>query len=1040
MRKKLFKMLRHVLLGSCLIAGNGVMAQGVKVSGVVVSAEDSQPLPGATVLEKGTSNGTATDIDGNYSLTLTTRDAVLVFSMVGLSTQEIRVGVQSVINVTLKSDNVALQEVVITGYSAQKKADLTGAVSVIKMDEVMKVAENNPVKAMQGKVAGMTVTADGSPSGAATVRIRGIGTLNNNDPLYVIDGVPTKAGMHELNANDIESMQILKDASAASIYGSRAANGVIIITTKQGKQGKLRVTLDASVTNSWYADKIDMLNTKEYGQVMWQAYVNEGSNPNSNTIGYRYDWGYAENGRPVLRNMMLPKFLDDAHTMPTSDTKWFDEVSKSGLTQSYNLSLSNGTEKGKYFFSLGYYNNDGLIRNTGFERISGRINSDYKLFGDLLTIGENLTVNRTEETQAPGGILNTALQALPLIPVHTQDGGWGGPTGSMNDRDNPVRILDANKDNTYQYWRVFGNAYINLNPVKGLNLKSSFGIDYGNYYRQDFVYSYIAGKLSSDLSATRLNQGHWIKWTWSNTATYNLTVGDHQLDALLGVEAFKEDNVDFTSYREGFYVEDPDKMWPDLGIGKSSSTGTSTGYALLSFFGKIDYVYSGRYLASVTVRRDGSSRFGKNNRFGTFPAFSLGWRLSEEAFLQGTKGVLSDLKLRFGWGQTGNQEISNTAIYRIYVTDYGTGDPTWGTVNGTSYDITGTNSSLLPSGFKLTQLANDDLKWETTTQSNFGVDFGFLDHRLYGSAEYYIKKTKDILVLPPYLAAIGEGGNRWMNGASMENRGFEVSVGYRKETESGFSYDITANISGNRNKVTRLPEEVENAYGGNGKGDNILGHSLNSMYGYVADGIFRTQEEVDAHVRQDGKGLGRIRYRNLNDDDVIDDADRTWIGNPYPDFTYGLNLNLSFRNFDLSLFFQGVQHVDVVNEVKYHTDFWAVSETGSNKGRRLLSAWSTANPDSDIPAVSRNNNNDEGRMSTYFVEDGSFLKLRNIQFGYTLPKAILEKWHLDKLRIYVSGQNLWTVKSKSFTGVDPENPNWGYPIPMTFTGGLTLSF
>ena len=507
------------------------------------------------------------------------------------------------------------------------------------------------------------------------------------------------------------------------------------------------------------------------------------------------------------------------------------------------------------------------------------------------------------------------------------------------------------------------------------------------------------------------------------------------------MEAFRETNIDFTAYREGFYVETPEAMWPDLAIGQSTSTGTRTGYSLLSYFGKADYTYGGRYILSATVRRDGSSRFGRNNRFGTFPAFSLGWRLSEEAFMaKARERFLSDLKIRFGWGQNGNQEISNTAVYRIYTTDYGVADPTWGTVHGTAYDLTGTNPSTLPSGFKLTQLANDDLRWETTTQTNVGVDFGFFDQSLYGTVEYYKKETKDILVLPPYLGAVGEGGNRWVNGAAMENQGFEASLGYRGETGSGLNYDISANIALNRNKVTSLPAEVENSYGGNGKGDNILGHPLGSMYGYVADGLFRSQAEVDAHSQQDGAAPGRIRYRDLDGNGVVNDDDRTWIGNPYPSFTYGLNVYLAYKGFDLTLFFSGVQDVDVVNEVKYHTDFWSVSETGSNKGRRLLDAWTPQNPDSDIPAITLNNTNDEGRLSTYFIEDGSYLKLKNAQLGYTLPSALTAKAKMEKVRLYVSGQNLFTLKSRSFTGIDPENPNWGYPIPLTFTFGLNVAF
>ena len=469
----------------------------------------------------------------------------------------------------------------VTGYTTQRKADLTGAVSVVKVDELKKVPENNPMRALQGKVAGMMVTADGNPGGKATIRIRGVGTLNNNDPLYIIDGVPTKAGMHELNSSDIESIQVLKDASSASIYGSRAANGVIIITTKQGKEGKIRVDLNAGLTTSWYSSKMDMLNTNEYGQALWQANINSGKDPNTNSIGYTFDWGYDDKGNARLNKIILPEFIDCERTMRTSDTDWFDAVASTGIMQNYDLSVSNGTEKGNYFFSLGYLKNDGIIKNSEFDRLSARVNTSYKLFNDIVTIGENFTFNNTHEVEAPGGVLDAALQALPIIPVYTENGKWGGPIGSMNDRQNPVRLVDAVKDNRYSYWRTFGNAYVSVKPLKGLELRTNFGLDYGNFFRRDLNKKYESGKLKNDVNSVKLNQGHWLKWNWNATATYQFEIGKHRMDVLAGVELFKEQNTDFAAYREGFEVETPETMWPDLGTGKSVSDGFH-GYALMS--------------------------------------------------------------------------------------------------------------------------------------------------------------------------------------------------------------------------------------------------------------------------------------------------------------------------------------------------------------------------------------------------------------------------------------------------------------------------
>lgn len=1011
--------------------------QTIAVKGNVLSKTDGESVIGASVIETGTTNGVITDFNGDFTLSVPA-NSTLTISYIGY--KNVVVKPKSSLKIEMEEDSKLIDEVVVTGYSTQRKADLTGAIVVVSVDDMKKQAENNPMKALQGKVPGMMITNDGNPAGKGDVRIRGIGTLNNNDPLYIIDGVPTKSGMHELNSSDIESIQVLKDASSASIYGSRAANGVIIITTKQGKEGKIQVNLNAGITTSRYASKIEMLDTESYGQALWQASVNSGKDPNNNNVGYTFDWGYDAEGKAQLLKTVLPDYIDAARTMKTSNTDWFDAVTRTGVMQNYDLSVSNGTEKGRYFFSLGYLKNEGLIKNSEFDRLSARINSDFKLWNGVITIGENLSVNNTHEIEAPGGVLNTALQALPIIPIHTVDGGWGGPTGGMNDRHNPVRLVDAVKDNRYSYWRIFGNAFVAVNPLEGLEVRTNFGIDYGNFYRRDLGRKYQSGYLENDINWVNMNQGHWLKWNWNALVSYKLNIGKHRMDALAGVELFRQTDTNFASYREGFEVETPEYMWPDLGTGKSIASGSSTEYALLSYFGKVNYSYNDRYLISATLRYDGSSRFGKNNRFGTFPAFSLGWRLSEEDFIKENTDIFSDLKLRFGWGQTGNQEISNTAVYNIYGPDYGLGDPTWNVIRSTSYDISGKGSGDLPSGFRLAQLANDDLKWETTTQTNIGLDFSLWNNSLYGTAEYYMKKTKDILILPPYLAVIGEGGSRWVNGASMENWGVEFTLGYRNKTSFGLTYDVTANLSGYRNKVTYLPEDVQNSYGGNGDKDNILGHPLNSIYGYVADGLFRTQDEINNGVEQDGKDLGRIRYKDLNGDGKISDADRTWIGVPHPDFMYGLNISLTYKNFDLTMFWQGVYNTDVINDQKFHTDFWSVNETGSNKGIRLLDAWSPLNTDSNIPALSITDNNWESRMSTYFVEKGSYLKLRMLQLGYSLPKVYSKKIGLEQFRLYVSGQNLLTIKSKSFTGIDPETPGFGYPIPMTFTAGVNVTF
>lgn len=998
------------------------------VSGKVTDAS-GETLIGVNVLLKGTRIGVATDVNGKYSLDISGNEPVLVISYLGFLTREVPVLNRKNIDVVLEADAKALSEVVVTGYQSERKKDLTGSVAVVDVDEMKKQAVANPIKALQGQVAGMYITGNGAPSAPATVRIRGIGTLNNNDPLYIIDGVPTKAGMHELNSADIESIQVLKDASSASIYGSRAANGVIVVTTKHGKTGGTLASLNAYTSLSTYVNKLKMLDAEGYGRVLWQASVNSGFDPNSNGIQYQYDWKVdASTNLPVLNKVMVPEYLNASQTLKSANTDWFDEISQLGVIQNYDMQLSNGTENGSYLLSLGYFDNKGIVKTTDFNRISARMNSDYKLWKGAITIGQNLSLTKTNEVAAD--IINSALQALPIIPVHTVDGkGWGGPVAGMNDRQNPVRVLEDNKQNGYDYMRLFGNFFADVKLMPGLVFRSNFGIDYGNYSSKNWQKKYQSGYLVNDVNKVINNQTHNTKTTWTNTLNYKLEQDQHRLDVIAGTEYYREKTSSFMASREDFVLEDPDYMYLDAGTGIKDNSGSGAESVLFSYLAKANYSYMDRYLLSATIRYDGSSRFGKNNRFGTFPAFSAGWRLSEEAFIKSNTSIFDDLKLRFGWGKTGNQEINNNAIYNIYLSNY----------NLTAYDISGNKSGVLPSGFYLSQNANPDLKWEATEMIDVGLDFSMFNQKIYGSLGYYIKKTSDILLLPPYIGVLGEGGNTWVNGASMQNKGFELSLGHRSQIGRDLKLDLSGNFDIVRNQVTHLPAEVINAYGGDGRGQNILGRAYGSFFGYVADGLFKNQTDLDAHAEQPGKGLGRIRYRDLNGDGIINDYDRTWIGVPLPKFTYGFNAAINYKNFDLSFLLQGIGSIDVKNDAKYFTDFWSAVESSSNKGTRLLNAWTPANFNANIPAAALTDDNFEARFSTYFVENGAYLKLRNAQIGYTFNTKFINKLKLKSLRLYVGGDNLAILlKSKSFTGLDPENPGFGYPNPMVITGGINI--
>ncbi|UEG51343.1 TonB-dependent receptor [Mucilaginibacter daejeonensis] len=1006
-------------------------AQNVaRVTGKVTDTK-SEALVGVNIAVKGTTGGTSTDVNGMYKLTTSSNNVVLVFSYIGYNIQEINLGGRSQMDVVLEANARSLNEVVVTGYQTERKKDLTGSVAIANVSEMKKQVVANPIKALQGQVPGMYITGNGAPSSPVTVRIRGIGTLNDNNPLYVIDGVPTKASLSELNSADIESIQVLKSAAAASIYGSRAANGVIIVTTKHGKNGVMQANVNAYTALSTYARRIKMLDAEGFGRALWQANVNSGADPNTNGLRYQFDWNVdPTTNQPVLNRVTVAEYLDDAHTLKSANTNWFDEVSRLGVTQNYDVQVSNGTANGNYLWSLGYFDNQGIIKTTDFNRISARLNSDYKLFNGVITLGQNLSLNKTREVSAD--IINATIQALPIIPVHTVDGkGWGGPVSGMNDRQNPVRVLEDNRQNSYDFFRVFGNFFAEAKLWKGLQFRSNIGFDYGDYTSRNWQKKYQSGYLINDVNQVVNVQTHNVKLTWTNTLNYDLVKGDHRVNAVAGTEFYSEKVNSFSASRLGYILEDPDYMYLDAGTGAKDNSGYGAKNTLFSYFGKANYSFKDRYLLSGVLRYDGSSRFGQNNRFGIFPAFSAGWRISEEPFFKQLATHVDELKLRYDWGKTGNQEIPNNAIFNIYSPNY----------NITAYDIEGKKTGVLPSGFYLSQNANPNLKWEATVMSNFGLDFSILNQKLYGSVEYYIKKTSDILLLPPYIGVLGEGGNTWVNGASMQNNGFELTLGHRSKIGKDLSIDLTGNMDIVRSKITALPTEVVNAYGGDGRGQNILGRTVGSFFGYVADGLFRTTDEVNNAPAQNGKGLGRIRYRDLNNDGVINEFDRTWIGNPLPKFTYGFNAVINYKGFDLSFLLQGVGKVDVRNETKLFTDFWSATETNSNKGSRLLDAWSPTNPNSTIPALSLTDVNFESRPSTYFIENGAYLKLRNAQLGYTFGNTLLSKIKVKTLRAYIGGDNLAILyRSRSFTGLDPETPAYGYPNPLVVTAGINLKF
>ena len=1009
-----------------------------------MSKSDNLPIIGASVVETDkATNGVATDIDGNFHLSVPDGASVTI-SYIGYKSVTLKAAAQ--MQVALEENNELLDEIVVTGYTTQRKADLTGSVAVVNTEDLKTTSDPDPMRALQGKVPGMTITATGSPSGVGTVRIRGIGSFNSSqDPLYIVDGVPTTRALNSLNANDIESMQVLKDAASASIYGSRASNGVIIITTKRGKKGdKIKVDFNANLTASFYSSqsKMKLLNSSGYATAMAQAALNDGIDPVAYASNYGLDLN-AVGGTPItVWNPATSQYVNytvggryDGYinanrTMRYADTDWLDAISRTGFSQSYDLSVSHANDKHSAMFSLGYKKSNGIIKYTDFQNISARMNSSYNI-ADWISVGENFTV--TYSSQVDVAPMENALKMAPIVPVYEEDGvTFSGPVGSMSDRQNPLREAYHNRDNSLNYWRMFGNAYVDIKPFKGFTFRSNFGIDYYSSFINAMTHTYHSDRVSNNIAKTNLSHNNEVNWTWSNTINYNFKIADlHTFNVLLGAELNKQTVIDFSAYSEEYALETPDYMWPNAATGAMSNTGAKVGYRLASFFGKIDYNWRDLVLASFTLRRDGSSRFGKDNRWGTFPAATVGFRISQ--LLE--KQWLTDWKVRFSWGRTGNQAIDNNAQFGLYVVDYGLDR-----VTSTAYDLYLQGSGLFPSGYRATQLANPDLKWESAEQFNVGTDFTLFQGQLYGSIDGYVKDVDDMLINPAYLGALGEGGASWLNGPSLRNWGMEFQVGYRKNFSCGLGLDVSANADFFRNRVTYLPSTTTGSYAHTTTENLVQSRQpYGSIVGYVAEGIFQSQAEVDASGQANAR-VGGLKYADLDHNGSITDADQTWIYNPVPKFSYGLNIALTYKNFDLSMFWQGVCDKDVYNNQKFQTDFWAVNDPGSNKGERVLDAWTTANTGSTIPALSTQNTADEGRASSYFVENGSYLKLRNLQFGYSLPQSLLSKLKMTNARVYVSGQNLLTIKSKSLTCTDPENPDWNYPLATSVSFGVQIGF
>ena len=1011
---------RRLMLSFFFLLASTLAFAQTEASGTIVD-NTGEPIIGATIMEKGTSNGTISDLDGNFHLK-TASGATLVISYIGFETQELPA--QAGMNITMSDNAKELTEVVVTGYQVQRKADLTGAVSVMDMKGPISESDPNMLNSMQGKLAGVDIVTDAAPGGgSSTIRVRGMSTVNACDPLYVIDGVATNENLNSLNSADIESIQVLKDASSASIYGSRAANGVIIITTKKGKDGKMAINLNYNAALQTVARSYDMLSAAQWGQAYWQACANDGIAP----VGAASLYGTGD----------VPQLVSSVNGVNTADTDWQKEVYSAAWTQNLSASISNASEKGSYLLSANYINQNGLMTNTFYKRISARVNSTYN-FNKYIRVGENLMIakwdNRGADTNGDRGIPYTAMRQHPAIPVFSAPGVYTDPVAMLgSDIENPVQTLYNMRDNQNSSWRIFGNGYLEIMPVKGLTLKSNIGVEHVQFLNKTLT----RNVRPSDDTANRAvssGYGQGDTWTWTNTANYLFDINTlHHFTVLAGTEAIKYTFEDLAATRKDYAFEDKDYMQIGAGSGTMTNGGGKQEWALFSLFGKVDYNFADRYLFSATLRRDQTSRLHKNHNSGIFPAFSGAWRLSEEKFWK-KNSFIDNVKVRLAWGQNGNSAISNNyAAFSTYAYDLGNG----------AYDLGGTNTSVV-SGIKVATTGNPELKWETTTQTNLGLDAFLFDGAVSLALDYYWKNTKDMITIPPVLSVAGENAAKFMNTGTMKNHGFELNLGYHSPQYGDFSWDGNFNLSMYRNELVKLNDEVS-VIGGDWR--LIEGQPMGVYYGYVNDGIFQTEDQVSNHAIQEGKGVGRLIYRDITGDGIVNEADRCIIGDPNPDFAMGLTLTANYKNWSLSAFFSGEFGFDIYNGTRKQLEFMTYGNLYTNRSKDALNAWTQNNPSATIPALTTIDDNNETRMSTYFMEDGSYLKCKYIKLSYLFDQPWMKTIGLQAMSIYGQVENVFTMTG--YSGLDPEVPlsaygarvdNGPYPRARTFSVGLNLTF
>ena len=1023
-----------------LFTSTALIAQERSVSGTV-SDETGTAMPGVSIAVKGTSSGTVTGTDGRYTISVQDGQSILVFSFVGYANSEITVGDQTTINVQMNPDIVSLSEIVVTGYASQEKKDLTGSVGVVKTTDLVQIPSSNINSQLQGRVAGVTISGDGRPGQPAKVRIRGFGSFQNNDPLYIVDGVPTQ-DISTINPNDVESLTVLKDAGAASIYGSRASNGVIVVTTKRGSSSGIKVNYSMYYGFQDPGKSPDfLLNTQEYADLQWQVYQNDGT----------YEV------HPIYGNSW-----DASPTLPSwaGNTDWYSQITQNAKIANHDISLSGGNQNSKFYAGLNYFDQDGIVITNFTKRFAARFNSEFKI-KDRITVGENFTVtgrtglgvNGNGNEDSP---ISRVYMIQPIIPAVVSEniggishdfvpGEYGG-TGiavRLGNGPNAYADLVRNEEDRNTDIRLVGSAFLNAKIFEGLDFRTTFGGTVQNGYNTNWTGSTY--ERSENIATPSYNENAYYNhdWVWTNSLTFNKTFGSHKLLAVGGYEAVKYGiGRNLSATRAGYYSDVLSFRTLNNGAQILAATsGYNTPTTLVSMFLRADYSYSDKYMLSATVRRDGSSRFGESNRYGVFPSVSLGWRVSEEGFMAGIDQI-SDLKIRGGYGTMGNQlAVSPQNQFFLF----------GGSASDSNYDLAGAGSSSLQ-GFRPTRIGNPDAKWETNVTTNIGFDAGLLNNKLQVTFDWYTKQTKDLLYNPALPGTAGAADQPFINIAEMKNTGIDIQLNYKQRFSSDLSFDGTLTFTTYKNEIVKVADGIDYfAAGGSRIGAfnrNEVGQPVSAFYGYIVDGLFQSSGEVESAPAQDGAEAGFFRYRDVNGDNQITQDDRAFIGNPNPDFTYGLNLVVTYKSFDITAFFYGSQGNDIFNYNKWWLDFWP-SFQNQKSTDLLYDSWTTENPNGSVPKASNKSNFSTNTQSTsYYIEDGSFMRLKNLQIGYTLPQNVIQKVGLSTAKVYVQGLNLFTLTK--YSGLDPDlnngaDINFGvdqgaYPLVKTFTLGLNLGF